>query len=155
MLVQITKRADGAGLLRCVRDDGSATWQKLPERHASHFAYHDLTHFAVETTLGYTQGFFGLVAGGWDIEDTTGKGSRGSLPPEAGEVEGLVGLLDTERASVVQWTEEELREFGGSAGARVRMDDLAAIRMRRNELFLEWFNVPVGGVLELQFPNHL
>ena len=31
------------------------------------------------------------------------------------------------------------------------MDDLAAVRKRRNELFLEWFNTPVGGVLELQF----
>jgi hypothetical protein len=83
--IEIVRRADGAGLLRCTRADGSVTWQKQSERHAVHFIHHDLTHFAVETTLGYTQGFFGLVAAGWNIEDTTGKGARGPLPHEAGE----------------------------------------------------------------------
>ena len=86
MRVQITKKADGSGVLRCVRADGSVTWQKQPDRHAAFFALHDLTHFAVETTLGYRQGFFGLVAEGWDFEDTGGKGARGPLPPEAVEV---------------------------------------------------------------------
>ena len=50
--IGIVRRADGAGLLRCNRADGSVTWQKQSERHAAHFTYHDLTHFAVETTLG-------------------------------------------------------------------------------------------------------
>jgi len=58
--IQITKRSDGGGVLRCVRADGSVTWQKQTARHAAFFALHDLTHFAVETTLGYRQGFFGL-----------------------------------------------------------------------------------------------
>ena len=92
MKVQINKRADGSGVLRCIRADGSATWQKQTDRHAAFFALHDLTHFAVETTLGYRRGFFGLIAEGWEIDDTTGKGARGPLPPEAGEVEELVGL---------------------------------------------------------------
>ena len=39
-------------MLRCVRADGSATWQKQTDRHAAYFALHDLTHFAVETELG-------------------------------------------------------------------------------------------------------
>ena len=29
------------------------------------------------TALGYPRGFFGLIAEGWEIEDTTGKGARG------------------------------------------------------------------------------
>jgi uncharacterized C2H2 Zn-finger protein len=78
--IEIVKRADGAGLLRCTRADGTVTWQKQSERHALHFTHHDLTHFAVETTLGYGQGFFGLIASGWDIEDTTGKGLGGRSP---------------------------------------------------------------------------
>src|SRR5579862_7984108 len=97
--VQIVKRADGGGVLRCMRADGSVTWQKQKTQHAEHFALHDLTHFAVESTLGYRRGFFGLIAEGWEIEDTTGKGSRGALPPEAGEVELIVGMFDMERAS--------------------------------------------------------
>lgn len=82
MRVQITKKGNGSGVLRCVRAEGSVTWQKQTDRHAAFFALHDLTHFAVETTLGYRRGFFGLIAEGWEIEDTTGKGARGPLPPK-------------------------------------------------------------------------
>ena len=30
---------------------------------------HDLIHYVVETTLGYREAFFGLLAAGWDIQD--------------------------------------------------------------------------------------
>jgi hypothetical protein len=62
------------------------------------------THYAIETTLGCRQGFFGLIASGWDIEDTTGKGARGPVPEQTAEVESLVGLFDSERGSGVLWT---------------------------------------------------
>jgi hypothetical protein len=156
VLIQITKRADGAGVLRCVRDDGSVTWQKQ-ERHAAHFALHDLTHYAVETTLGAKRGFFGLVAEGWELEDTTGKGARGPLPREALGVESVVGLFDSERASGAIWTVQEFHEFGGPAGRRLSEEQILAIRARRNELFQRWSGVPAGGVLELRVPasDHL
>ncbi|MFM2126039.1 MAG: hypothetical protein RL328_2490, partial [Acidobacteriota bacterium] len=35
MRVEIAKRADGAGVLRCTRDDGSVTWQKQSERNGA------------------------------------------------------------------------------------------------------------------------
>ena len=151
MLVQITKRADGAGVLRCVRADGSVTWQKQ-ERHAAHFALHDLTHYAVETTLGHRRGFFSLVAQGWEIDDTTGKGARGPLPPEAVEVERIVGLFDTERSSGVIWTLAEFHEFGGTAAQSLRQTDVTSIRTKRSELFQQWAAIPPDGVLELRFP---
>jgi hypothetical protein len=81
LLIQITKRSDGGGLLRCVRADGSVTWQKQESRHAGFFALHDLTHFAVESTLGFQRGFFGLIAEGWEIEETTGKQARAARYP--------------------------------------------------------------------------
>ena len=56
--VEISKRPDGSGVLRCTRADGSATWDKR-EKHAVFFALHDLTHFAVESALGFQSGFFG------------------------------------------------------------------------------------------------
>jgi hypothetical protein len=153
MLVEITKRADGAGVLRCTRDDGSVTWQKQT-RHAAHFAHHDLTHYAVETTLGFRRGFFGLIAEGWEIEDTTGKGARGALPPEAGAVEQIVGLFDAERASVTIWTAEEFNGFG-LLPRPLSEDEIASVRKRRGELFARWAEVPAGGALRLEFvrPN--
>jgi len=45
--IEILKQADGGGLLRCTRRDGSVTWQKQAN-HAAHFALHDLTHYAAE-----------------------------------------------------------------------------------------------------------
>ena len=111
MLVEIVKRADGAGVLRCTRADGSVTWQKQVPRHATHLAPHDLTHFAVETTLGFRRGFFGLLASGWEMEDTTGKGAREPLPLEAGVVEHIVGLFDSERACGRLWTVEEFNTY--------------------------------------------
>ena len=99
MLIQLTRRADDDGaVLRCARDDGSESWQRQRGTQGRFFPLHDLAHYAVETTLGARQGFYGLVAAGWEIDDTTGKGARGPLPDEALAIENLVGLLDRERA---------------------------------------------------------
>ena len=146
--IQITKRNDGGGVLRCTRADGSVTWQKQTARHASHFALHDLTHFAVETGLGFKHGFYGLIAEGWEIEDTTGKGARGGLPVEAIDVERVVGLFDTERAGMVIYTAEEFNEHSPRP---FQTEDLARVRKLRSELFTKWFAVEAGGVLELEF----
>jgi hypothetical protein len=123
------------------------TWQKQT-RHAEHFALHDLTHFAVESTLGYRHGFFGLIAEGWEIEDTTGKGSRGPLPPEALEVERIVGMFDTERGSGVLLTAED---FNGHITRQLTDAEIARVRACRGGLFSRWFAVEPGGTLELQF----
>jgi hypothetical protein len=159
LLVQITKRADGSGILRCVRSDDSVTWQKQSGKHAAFFALHDLTHFAVESVLGYKHGFFGLIAKGWDIDDTTGKGRRGPLPPEAAEVETLVGLLDGERGGSSIWTIEELNEMAAlqasSAGRpvprKLSTEGLARVKAKRSEFFSQWFALPVGETMELRF----
>ncbi len=112
--IEISKRADGAGVLHCIREDGSMTWQKQ-EKHGAHFALHDLKHYAVETALGYPRGFFGLIAEEWEFEDTTGKGAREPLPAEALEVERVVGLFDSERGSGMLWTAEEFNGFAPRA----------------------------------------
>ena len=152
--IEIVKRTDGAGLLRCIRADGSVTWQKQSERHARHFTHHDLTHFAVETTLAYESGFFGLIAAGWDIEDTTGKGTRGPIPAEAGEVESVVGLFDSERSSGTLWTTDEFAQFAPRKLTRT-LDEAAilAIRSGRADLFRRWAAVEVGGKLELEYAS--
>ncbi len=159
VLVQITKRPDGSGVLRCTRSDGSMTWQKQDGRYAAFFALHDLTHFAVETTLGLRSAFYGLIGQGWDIEDTTGKGSRGPLPDEAAEAEYIVGWLDRERAGGTLWSAEDFNQSaaihassGGRASPRrLAEEQLAAVRARRAELFSQWSNLSPGATLDLQF----
>ena len=109
---------------------------------------HDLTHYAVETTLAYRRGFFGLIFEGWNVEDTTGKGMRGSLPAEALEVEHMVGLFDRERGTGLLWTVEEFNEI---APRPITQADLEQIRATRARLFQEWFGTPTGDKLALEF----
>jgi hypothetical protein len=146
--IEISKHPDSSTVLRCTRQDGSITWQHQT-RHAAHFVLHDLTHYAVETSLGYKNGFFGLLTEGWDIDDTTGKGTRGILPPEALEVEKLVGLFDSERASGTSWTLDEFNQF---APRPLSEADIQNVRKLRAELFGVWFNLPPGEKLQLTFP---
>ena len=157
--IQLTKRTDGAVVLKCTRDDGTVTWQKQEGQHAGFFPLHDLTHYAVEIELGIRNAFYGLIAQGWSIDDTTGKGARGTLPPIAVFVENVVGVLDAERGSGARWTAEEFNEStarfaenNGRAAPRVLSEDeLARIRKRRAELFTQWSKLPVGESLELSF----
>ena len=145
--IEIVKQPDGEGVLRCIRPDGSVTWQKQ-RKHAAHFAVHDLTHFSVETVLGYRRGFFGLIAEDWDVEETTGNGARGSLPAEALEVERIVGLFDAERASGALWTAEEFNTFS----PRTLTDgEIQEVRARRSVLLRQWSAIAPGQKLELRF----
>ena len=162
MRIELSRRADGSGTMRCVRDDGTVTWQtQRAPHHAAFFALHDLTHLAVESELGFRQGFYGLVASGWEIDDTTGKGARGPLPPEALTVEQLVGALDRERASTSPWTAEEFNELLAATAAAGRAapmstpltdDMLERVRARVKELSARWAALAPGEVLALEFP---
>lgn len=145
--IEIVKQRDGTGVLRCTRQDGSVTWQKQA-RHAAHFALHDLTHYSVESVLGYRRGFFGLIAEGWDVDDTTGNGSRGSLPAEALEVEKIVGLFDAERSGGALWTCEQFNE---NAPRCLSDADIQNVRSLRSDLFQKWSLVAPGRKLELTF----
>ena len=147
MRIEIGKRADGAGVLRCTRKDGSVTWQKQA-KHGGHFALHDLTHYAVETALGYRRGFFGLLAEGWDIEETGGKGLHGPVPAETIEVERMVGVFDSERGSGILWSTEEFNEFAPRA---LTGEEIQKVRALRSELFRKWSAVAQGQALELEF----
>lgn len=148
MRVRLEKLGGDASVLRCTRNDGTVSWQKH-DRHGEFFAAHDLTHFAVETVLGTRGGFFGLVARGWEIEDTTGKGKRGPLPPEAVAIEHLVGMLDAERAGSTLWTADEFNI--NAAAAPVTDAGLLRIRARRAELLKQWAALAPRQALELEF----
>ena len=159
LILQFTKRKDGGALLRCIRADGSATWQRQDGNRAAFFPVHDLTHYAVETELGFRRGFYGLIADGWEIEETTGKGARGPLPGEAIEVEYIVGSLDAERAGDSACTAEGFNHLASAfAKTRGRPEprrltdaELTRVRLRIDELFVRWRTLPPGAMLELMF----
>ena len=101
----------------------------------------------MESSLGFQRGFYGLIAEGWDIDDTTGKGKRGRLPEEALHVEHIVGSFDMERASGVLLTSEDFTQHARPLSG----DEIVRVRTVRGELMSRWFTLEPGGALELQF----
>ena len=142
MRVQIEKKNDGASVLRCVRSDGTVTYQKHEGKQAVFYPLHDLTHFAVESELGHLSGFFSLVASGWEIEETTGKAARGPIPEPAMVVERIVGRLDLERGGVARFSAGELG---------LSEDQIERVRSRVRDLLSRWEKVPVGGMMEVEW----
>ena len=106
MLIQIKKGRDSRPTLVCVRADGTRTWSRVHP----FFPMHDVTHYAVETVLGFTQAFFGLVAAGWSLESFADPGARARMPAEALWAESIVGLFDLERGANRLWTADEFSE---------------------------------------------
>jgi hypothetical protein len=156
--IRLTRRADGGAVLHCGRADGSSTWQRHEGRNAAYFPFHDLTHFALESTLGFRQGFFGLIAAGWDVADTGGKGARGPLPDEARLVEHLAGLLDRERVGgaaplTADEVQAQLRMHAetGRIGAVPALTDaqLDAVRARARALHEAWAALAPGESLRV------
>jgi hypothetical protein len=158
--VLFTKRTDGGAVLRCVRRDGSETWQKHEGARARFFPFHDLTHLAVETELAFARGFYGLVADGWDLADTEGKGPRGRPPSESILVEHVVGLLERERVGGADPLpaarfREEIARMAEGAALDVTDEDLSRLRARVETLHRRWAELPEGSTLEIVFERRI
>ena len=159
--LRITFRArpDGVVVLQCTRADGSSTWQRQHGPRATFFPMHDLTHFAVETVLGARDGFLGLLAAGWDIGDTDGKGTRGPLPAEAVLVEHLVGIVSQDRiGGSALLTAADVREMlaplvdrGELPRPHVTDAGLARARAERDRLQDAWARCAVDTPFTLEY----
>lgn len=162
--IRLKRKADGSAALTCERADGSVTWQRQEGSMGMVFPSHDLTHYAVETALGYDHGFFGLVADGWDISDFAAPWSRGPIPSEALDVELIVGLLDMQRLMNADWTAAELLEQGKlyveSRGKNSQLPELTdemftRVCNVRRDVFSRYAAIASGETLELLFDRSL
>ena len=157
--IRLTRRPDGAVVFELRRPDGTTTWQKRTGPTAEFFAIHDLTHYAVESALGFRHGFYGLVADGWDLGDFGTPWPRGPLPEEAAVVEVIVGCFDAQRAAhepltAAQCTSSIRSYFSPHPAATVRAvtdEDLARVRQLLGDQLWRWHATPGGGTHELSF----
>ncbi len=161
MQIIFTKNEHKSSLLKIVRTDQTETWTKykLPFE-----AQHDLMHYALETTLGYTKAFYGLINEGYDIQDFgLPRAERPTalvpknLHQEALWTEMVVGLLQTEW---VQKTPKEdflitlelaCEEKGWLFPSDITIEDLDAIRLKFEKLWAAWLSLEDGQRLELEF----
>jgi hypothetical protein len=159
LIIRIKKKTDGSAALSCIRPDGSTTWQRQEGQLGRFFPLHDLTHYAVESVMGFQRAFYGLVAEGWDLSDFGTVESRGKIPDEAGLAESVVGLFDLERMTGERGNAEQMNEQlrtaradrGLSTTLSITDEQIARIRELRAELFDRWKTVPPGEALELSF----
>ena len=163
--IRLKRHPDGSASLTCTRRDGSVTWQRQHGQMGLVLPAHDLTHYAVETALGFDCGFYGLLADGWEITDFAAPWPRGPIPDEALVVELIVGVFDAERRQGEVMTADAFaaqaaqylasRQAVGKAmptGPRALTDDeLVRVRASRADLLARWYAVPDGGVLDLEF----
>ena len=160
--IRLKRHADGSASITLTRADGSVTWQRQKGSLALVFPSHDLTHYAVEQTLGFRHGFFGLVADGWEIADFTTPWPRGPIPAEAREVEMLVGLFSGMRANHGSCDAAELNgqlrqliaesRFADDITPRVLRDaEVDAVRQARDALLARWGTIAPGNAMELEF----
>ena len=167
LIIRFKRHPDGTSSLACVRRDGSTTWQRQQGSLGLVFPPHDLTHYAVETTLGYHHGFYGLIADGWEIDDFAKPWPRGPIPEEALEVELIVSFFDTERRSFARMSEAEFNEHAdryvaaqrsrkpGSLGTKttphLTAAQIDAVRQCRADVLGRWGRLEPGETLELEF----
>jgi hypothetical protein len=160
LLIRIKKKNDGAAALTCTRADGTVTWQRQDGQLGRFFPLHDLTHYSVESVLGFSRAFYGLLSEGWDMSDFGGTKPRGELPEEAMIAEVIVGMFDLERATGIRPTAEEFNEKLVSwladnghppTNFRVTESQVGRVREVRAELFERWRALPPGDALEIPF----
>lgn len=158
LLIRIKKKPDGSAALSGTRADGSVTWQRQDGKIGQVFPLHDLTHYAVETTLGFRSAFYGLLADGWNISDFGTPEMKPRLTAEALLAETIVGCFDLERMTGTQSTLDEINarvaEYAAENGLEPRPltdEDVTRVRTMRSELFARWRALEPGEALELPF----
>jgi hypothetical protein len=158
MIVRFTKGDGKPDTLTCIRDDGSRTWSPVG---AGVGVEHDLTHYAVETTLGFREAFLGMLEAGRDIADFgTKDGRKDTYPREALVAECLVGLVQISISKTNPLTVAEIQEqltavcANSALGAPGIADfDIDRVRETLLGLITRWHSLPPGSSMELPFPS--
>ena len=138
--------------LTCIRDDGSVTWAHL---HRG-FVQHDFAHYVVETTLGFENAFFGLVAKGYHIPDfSEPKAKRPfEIPEEAIDTEPIVALLQVDLLEGLGYSGDSdgiFRDHRASLPVGITDEQLEIMRQKLRALLERWNELRPGESMELQF----
>jgi hypothetical protein len=153
--ITLTRGKDAKDVLAITRADGSRTWSRESQPFLS---FHDLAHYVVESTLGMQNGFYGLVAQGWDITTFADKTKAKDIPPEAIWVEHAVNLLMLHNSQGPLSAGEFNDAIGQEAATRgeaflrpITDAELTAMTSLLNELHYRWRKLQPGESIELAF----
>lgn len=160
MKIEFKKRKQGTSVMICTRVDGTTTWSA---NKTDFFIYHDLIHYAVESTLGYQQAFYGLIAEGINVPDfELDKSERPiklstELPTKASQTEVIVSLLQAEQLQhyrdddFLSTLRQTLEQHGLPYSSDLTQQKLNLIRNLINELFNKWQQLQENESIQLSF----
>lgn len=160
MLIKFKKGEDKPTTLTCIRTDGSMTWTIV---HPG-MEIHDFAHFVVETELGFTDAFYGIIAKGFDIEAFELPREQrpealipANLPVRAHQTEHIVNLLQInfsntdEPLDVISTLRNILTAQNIDFPEALNQERLDQINKRLKALLLEWKALKRGETLEIVF----
>ncbi len=156
--VNLKKISPERSSLHCRRADGSETWSRVHPFYPGH----DLTHYSVESALGLNQGFFGLIASGWELSDFIQKSVAARLPTEAFWAECAVGVTEllnnggapANPPPLAEWEEALRQSIAGQrlpAFRAITAEEYADLNSLRRSLLARWSALPVGETLSFVF----
>ena len=159
---ELKKRADAKAQLVLTREDGSHTIGTIGP--AEGFGpVHDLTHYAIESTLGLDEGFLGMCASGWEIADFEVKGTASRLPREAvfaeiaaGELSRQLIIRQVSSLDDFLWAIDLSlgKQADGFQRPAVSEEQFATILERIREEWKRWRELPPNGTLRLTYTSN-
>ena len=152
MRILLTKISDQRHTLELVRADGSRETVDLVTREA---LFHDLLHFAVESSLPTQGGFWGTLASGKtmpDLNDRTGESVKANADTLY-RVEGIVGVTSSVVELPVEQAFAKLLWFSESQGQALpewcTESFVASVCEKMRRLQGQWKATPYGESMEL------
>jgi len=155
MKLQFQKNNEAKHIIRYIRSDASSSWTKGD----NFLVLHDLSHYAIEKTLGYGTAFYGMIKNGSSIQDFEDKSLRDNmnLTNEAWYAETLANLI------LIEYTQNAFENFNEVfreslektnpelTAMVIAVSDLNNVRKLYRDLIAKWNQVPAMGIMELIF----
>ena len=155
MKVEIQKNSGSKNTIRFITIEEGIEWAYGDD----FMILHDLSHYAIEKTLGYTSAFFGLIKSGTKIKDFEDKVIRDKmiLTNEAWYAEGLANLI------LIEYTQGKFENFNEVFKSTLSKTnptipffaiseiDLAKTRVLFANLVNKWKSLPEKETMELEF----
>lgn len=158
MQFDITKNEGKPHVISYTRDNGTVTWMHSDD----YFVRHDLSHYAIESTMPYRTAFNGMINNGMDIKDFENREKRALIPitAEAAYAENMANLFLQEiwQGEFDDFNKIQQGTFATSVNGRFPLTTLPqekidAVRCRLRELLQRWDELPAGETLTLTFPS--
>lgn len=155
MEMRITKNSDKPHLILYTGNNGTATWMHTDD----FFVRHDLSHYAIEKTAGYTTAFMGMLNNGMGIRDFEDRQKRLSMTitKEAWYAANMANLFLIE---IAQGNFDDFNKVAAEAFANMGLGFpfpaispalVNATRDYLRQLLNAWQQLPAGKTMVLNF----